>query len=149
MTRINWTVGSAILFICGILHVQGIFYTEDLYPEDTALIGQLKASAIQMDKAGIIWELWIGFHALYGASLIFMGAIILFLSISRFSFLCRQHFILMLTIVTIGFFVWIGYKYLIAAFVISMSVPLILFTTGYILLIRKQAKAVPAGKTKT
>jgi hypothetical protein len=142
MARINWIVGSAILFICGVLHVQGIFYTEDLHPEDPALIGQLKASAIQMDKDGIIWELWIGFHALFGASLIFIGAIILFLSIRHFSFLFRQYFILTLTIVTTSFFVWIGYKYLITAFVISMSVPLILFITGYILMIQKHTKGV-------
>jgi len=133
MTKVSWIVASAILLICGILHVQGIFFTTDLDPEDAALMELMKSTNIRMDKTGSMWNLWIGFHAMFGVCLVFIGAITLFLSAKHFTFLCKQHFILLLTILSVCFFVWIGYKYLIMAFVISMAVPLLLYVIGYVL----------------
>lgn len=140
MTRVSWIIASAILLICGIAHVQGIFFTNDLNPEDATLTELMKTTSIQMDKTGTIWNLWIGFHAMFGVCLVFIGAIILYLSAKHFTFLCKQHFILLLTILSVGFFVWIGYQYLIMAFVISMAVPLLLYIIGYALVLLRPGK---------
>jgi hypothetical protein len=133
VVRISWIVASAILFISGVMHVQGIFFTNDLDPDNAALIELMKSTSIQMDKTGTMWNLWIGFHAMFGVCLIFIGSTVAYLSAKHFSTLCKQHFLLLLTIFTVGFFVWVGYAYLIMAFVVSMAVPLVLYIIGYAL----------------
>lgn len=139
MNRITKTcliIASGILLISGVMHVYGIFFSNDLDPDNTALMELMKSSSILMDETGTMWNLWIGFHAMFGVCLIFMGSSILFLCIRHFSFLCKQHFIMLLIIFTNGFFVWIGYAYLIMAFVVSMAVPLLLYSIGYTLIVK-------------
>jgi hypothetical protein len=46
--------------------------------------------------------------------------------------------VFLLTIVANAFFVWVGYEYMIKAFLFSMLVPLALFITGYAAILIKQ-----------
>ena len=131
MAKISWIIASIIVLMNGVLHLYGIFFSKDLYPEDIKLIMLLKSSNIQMDKSGNLWKLWIGFNAMFSVGLIFMGSIILNLSIKHFPFLCKRHFMLLLNILSLGFFVWVGQTYMIKDFVIAMLVPLVLFIVGY------------------
>jgi hypothetical protein len=96
MAKISWIVASIIVLLNGVLHLYGIFFSQDLYPQDISLITVLKSSNIQMDRSGNLWKLWIGFNAMFGVGLIFMGTIILNLSVRDFDFLCKRHFILLL-----------------------------------------------------
>jgi hypothetical protein len=125
-------MASIIVLLNGVLHLYGIFFSEDLYPEDIKLITLLKSSNIQMDKSGNLWKLWIGFNAMFSMGLIFMGSVVLNLSIKHFDFLSKQHFILLLNILSLGFFVWVGHTYMINDFVIAMLIPFVLFSAGYI-----------------
>jgi hypothetical protein len=139
MAKISCIAASIILLICGVMHLQGTFFSTDLYPEDMDLIARLKSSHIQMAKSGILWKLWIGFNAMFSAGLIFIGSIMLYFALKHFDlFLRRQRFIFLLTIACNAFFVWVGWKYMIRPFLISMSVPLVLFVTGYILILIKR-----------
>lgn len=135
IVKIGWIIASAILIISGVMHVHGIFLSNDLDPDDALLLELMKSSSILMDKTGTMWNLWIGFHAMFGVCLIFIGSMVLYLSTKYFLTLCKQHFILLLTIFTVGFFVWVGYKYLITAFVVSMGVPLLLYIIGYVMVL--------------
>ena len=139
MAKVTWIIASLLILINGILHLYGIFFSQDLYPEDNSLITLLKSSNIQMDKSGNFWKLWIGFNAMFSVGLIFMGSIILSLSIKHFPFLCKRHFILLLNILSIGFFVWVGHTYMIVDFVIAMMVPLVLFMIGYASILLKRS----------
>lgn len=134
MARISIILASAILLFFGLLHLYGTFFSTDLHPEDIDLITKLKSSNIQMDESGNLWKLWIGFNAMFSVGLIFMGSINLYLSAKNFQLLTGLHFILLLTIVSNAFFVWVGYQYMITDFVISMSIPLLLFVTGFTLI---------------
>lgn len=87
-----------------------------------------------MDASGNLWKLWIGFNAMFSAGLIFIGSINLYLSAKHFQILSDRPFIGLLTIATNAFFVWIGYQYMINAFVLSMSVSLLLFVIGFVLI---------------
>lgn len=131
MAKISWVIASIVILISGVLHLYGIFFSEDLYPADSNLIRLMKSSTIQMDKSGNFWKLWIGFNAMFSVGLIFMGSTILNLSMKHFAFLCKRHFIVLLTIVSIGFFVWVGHAYMIKDFVIAMLIPFVLFIVGY------------------
>ncbi len=139
MAKISWVIASLIILINGVLHLYGIFFSQDLYPEDSSLITFLKSSNIQMDKSGNLWKLWIGFNAMFSVGLIFMGSIILSLSIKHFAFLCKRHFILLLNILSIGFFVWVGQTYMIKDFMIAMLVPLVLLIVGYTSIVLKRS----------
>jgi hypothetical protein len=134
MARIIIILASITLLFFGLLHLHGTFFSSDLHPEDLALIAKLKSSNIQMDESGNMWKLWIGFNALFSIGLAFIGSINLYLSSKHFPLLIDCPFILRLTIISNAFFVWVGYKYIIPDFVLSMMVPLVFFITGFILI---------------
>lgn len=131
-SKYSWMIASVLILINGILHLQGIFFTDDLNPAKADLIPLLQSTGIQMDASASFWNLWIGFNALFSAGLIFFGSVILYLSAKYFTFLKNLHFVLLLTIIINAFIVWIGYNYLISAFTISLSVPLVLYIVGYV-----------------
>lgn len=131
-SKYTYIAAGILLIICGIMHVQGIFYGEDLDPQNPNLIALMKATSIKMDPEGIVWDLWIGFHAMYGACLVFMGLVLAFLSIRNFTLHSTPHFIPLVFLGTVGFFLWIGIKFLITPFVLSMAIIMILLLIGYL-----------------
>ena len=131
--RIFWVIGASILLISGVLHFYSIFYNEDLYPNSTSLVEVMQGISIQMDESGTMWNLWIGFHAMFGLCLIFIGLTIMYLATKYHEIFSRQRFLLFLTILMIASFVVIGHFYLIQDFVIGMTIPLLLFTAGFLL----------------
>lgn len=149
MARINIILASTILLFFGLLHLHDTFFSTDLHPKDLDLIIKLKSSHIQMDESGNLWKLWIGFNAMFSAGLIFIGSINLYLSIKNLQILTQVHFILLLTIVSNAFFVWVGYQYMIIDFAISMAIPLLLFVAGFILILFKsfnRLESIPGSK---
>jgi hypothetical protein len=134
MARISILLASITLLFFGLLHLYGTFFSTDLHPNDVDLILKLKSSHIQMDESGNLWKLWIGFNAMFSVGLIFIGAINLFVSVKDFQFLTRHYFILLLTIASNAFFVWIGHLYMIKDFAISMFIPFMLYCVGFTLI---------------
>ncbi len=132
-SKTGYIAAAILLLICGIMHVQGIFYGEDLQPQHPDLTALMKSTSVKMDPTGMVWDLWVGFHAMYGICLVFMGAVLLILSIRHHSLLRTQHFMPLLFLSTVGFFLWIGTRYLITPFVISMAVILALLLAGYLI----------------
>lgn len=98
-----------------------------------------------MDESGNLWKLWIGFNAMFSVGLIFIGAINSFLSVKDFQFLTRHYFILLLTIASNTFFVWIGYAYMIKDFAISMFIPLLFYSIAFTLILFKAYKPNTIG----
>ncbi|HTF82609.1 MAG TPA: hypothetical protein VL947_12820, partial [Cytophagales bacterium] len=76
----------------------------------------------------------------FSIGLIFIGSTNLYFSVMRFQILGGLNFILILTIISIALFVWVGYRYMITDFVISMAIPLLLLVTGFILIQLKSLK---------
>ena len=132
MARVSIIVGSAILLFFGLLHLHGTFFSTDLHPADIDLTLKLKSSHIQMHESGNLWKLWLGFNAMFSVGLIFIGAMNLYLAVKHFEFLTARRFVFALTIASNAFFVWVGYEYMIPPFVISMVIPLLLLTLGFI-----------------
>ncbi|WP_144281962.1 LIC_13387 family protein [Chryseobacterium echinoideorum] len=135
--RIFWSIGAVLLLISGVLHFYSIFYNQDLYPSDASLVEVLKTTSIQMDESGTMWNLWIGFHAMFGLCLIFIGLSIIYFAIKHHELFSRQRFLLVITILMIAAFVVIGHFYLISDFVFGMAIALILFTAGFLLTFKK------------
>lgn len=134
LARIILITASAVLLFFGLLHLHGTFYSTDLHPEDASLLDALQSTQIKMDKTGNFWNLWIGFNAMFSLGLIFIGAINLYFSVKQFKTLVSNRFILLLTIFSNGYLIWIGNRYMIAAFTISMAIPFLLYATGFLLI---------------
>jgi hypothetical protein len=132
--RISIIAASVILMFFGLLHLHGTFFSSDLYPADSEITKKLQTSAIQMDESGIIWWLWIGFNAMFSVGLIFIASVNLYLATRHFELIKIIRTILLFTIASNTFFVWTGYNYMISDFGISMAIPLLFFTSGYILI---------------
>ena len=137
MAKISLIVASLIFLICGAMHMHGTFFSTDLHPSNPHLIEALKVSAIKMAESGLMWNLWIGFNAMFSAGLLFIGLTMLYLCVKQFHFLHGNHFFVILTIIANAFFIWIGTAYMIRPFLISMVIPFLLFVTGYVLLLTK------------
>jgi hypothetical protein len=135
IAKISLMAASIILIVCGVMHLQGIFFTEDLNPNSAEALALFKSTSITMDDTSNMWDLWIGFNAMFSIGLIFIGATILYLVTKYFDGLVRLHFLLVLTILSNAFFVWIGYQYMIKAFTLSMLVPLTLYCMGYLVVL--------------
>lgn len=134
MAKISIIFASAILIFFGVLHLHGTFFSTDLHPADLDVTLKLKSSHIQMDETGNLWRLWLGFNAMFSVGLIFIGGMNLYLSAKHFEFLTSHYFLLLLTIASNSFFVWVGYEYMISDFVISMAIPLLIFSMAFVLI---------------
>lgn len=131
MARISIITASAILLFFGLLHLHDTFYSADLHPDDPNLVIRMQLSHIRMSESGNLWKLWLGFNAMFSAGLIFIAFTNLYLFAAKFQTAMRMPFILLFTILTNAFLVWIGLLYMITEFAISMSIPLVLFVTGF------------------
>ncbi len=143
MAKISLIVASLIFIICGTMHMHGTFFSTDLHPSNPALIETLRMSAIKMSDSGLIWNLWIGFNAMFSMGLLFMGLTMLYLCVKQFHFLLKNHFLLILTMIVNLFFIWIGAAYMIRPFLISMVVPFLFLVTGYVMLLAKPEASSP------
>ncbi|GGG79362.1 hypothetical protein GCM10007415_09450 [Parapedobacter pyrenivorans] len=132
-SKLCWFLSSGILISSGILHIHGIFFSSDLHPAPERIAEQLKTTSIQMDQTGNFWNLWIGFNAMFGAGLVFMGSLLLYLTRFHFNFLSKKHYISILYVCTLSFFVWIGQKYMIDDFTLVMIALLALYAIGFVL----------------
>src|SRR5688572_6405670 len=122
MARISIILVSAILLFFGLLHLHDTFYSTDLHPKDSDLVLRMQSSHIQMSESGNLWKLWLGFNAMFSAGLIFIGFTNLCLFVKKTQISTRVHVILLFTIITNAFLVWVGLRYMIIEFAISMSV---------------------------
>lgn len=91
-----------------------------------------------MDESGVIWKLWIGFNAMFSVGLMFIGSVTLYLATKHFEFIRVNSAILALTICSNIFFVWIGNRYMISDFSLSMAIPLVFFAIGYSIILLKR-----------
>lgn len=139
--KLFWKIGSAILSIAGLLHVHGIFFGTDLYPKDKAFIDLMKSQMIEMSNESNIWKIWIGFHAAFGNAALAAGVINIYIAQKYFT-ICRNRFLIGFTLLYSGFYVWLGYEYLITpATLVFLAAFLCYLVAGCILIIQMRNKA--------
>ncbi|PST83265.1 hypothetical protein C7T94_11790 [Pedobacter yulinensis] len=134
MARKMLILGAAVLSFFGLLHFHDTFYSTDLHPADSTLIANMQVSHIRMGAEGNVWKLWLGFNAMFGAGLAFIGLANLYLFIRYTGYNGYARFLLLLTLFTNAVFLWIGLRLMVAAFAICMGATLLLFATGFTIL---------------
>ncbi len=129
-----WEIGSAIIGLMGLLHLRITLGTNKLFPRNEKLINDMQNTPLLMTEKLTMWKSWVGFNATHGTGAAFIGIINFYLALNNFSFLSSSQFLLLLTILTVGFYVWVARKYWFKAVLILIAVAWTCFIVAYMLM---------------
>ncbi|MBV8254108.1 MAG: hypothetical protein JO154_16005 [Chitinophaga sp.] len=134
ITQYFWGIGSAIIGLMGLSHVRATLFSNKLYPRDEKLIPEMEDSSLLLTDKANMWKAWLGFNATHGSGAAFIGIVNLYLAINGFTFLKSSQFLLLLTILTMGFYVWVARKYWFKIVMVMLMVSWTFFIASYILM---------------
>jgi hypothetical protein len=110
-TKILWLSGSAIFLVLGIVHLYYTFFTNKFDARNKTVILEMKNTSPVLTGETTMWNAWIGFNASHSAGAIFFGIINILLTTQYFPILQNSVPIILLNIVTVLFYCWLGKKY--------------------------------------
>jgi hypothetical protein len=132
-----WEAGSAIIGLMGLSHLRATLWTNKLFPRDEKLISEMKDVSLKISEKLMLWKSWIGFNATHSSGTAFIGIANFYLALNRFTFLRSSQFLLLLTILTVGFYVWVAWKYWLSVVMVMLCVAWACFILSYIMIILK------------
>lgn len=109
--QILWITGSLIYLLLAGMHLVYTFFSNKFLARDNNTVELMKQTHPVLTKDTTMWKAWIGFNGSHSAGGIFLGAINIILAIFYFEFLSGAISILLLTIITSLFYVFLGIKY--------------------------------------
>ena len=109
--KILWLTGSSIFLILGALHLYYTFFTNKFNARNKSVITDMKNTSPLLTNETTMWNAWIGFNASHSAGAIFFGIINMLLAAQYFSVLQKSAPVILLNIVTVTFYCWLGKKY--------------------------------------
>jgi hypothetical protein len=134
ISRYLWEAGSAIAALMGAFHLRGTLFTNALHPRNPKLAADMKASALIVTDKLNLWKSWIGFNATHSNGAIFAGVVNFYLAWRYFQVLQADLFFPLLTILIMGFYVWVAAKYWFKMVLIPLIVALLLFIVSFVLM---------------
>lgn len=138
IAKVFWAIGSIIIVIMGFTHLHATFFTNEFSSRNEKLIDEMKTSVPIFTEETTMWKAWIGFHAAFSNSLIFIGVINLYLAVQYFTILQSDFFFFLFNILTLGFYVYIAKKYWFKTPVAGVLIVSICFIVSYILMMINQ-----------
>ncbi len=133
LSKYLWITGSLIIATLGSIHLYLTFFTTAFSSRNEQMIQQMKASSPMLSPAINVWKAWIGFNASHSSGLLFIGLLNFYLALRYFDHLQSDSFFFIITILTIGFYVWLAGKYWFTIPLIGVSMALICFVSSYVL----------------
>ncbi|TWF33672.1 hypothetical protein FHW36_112113 [Chitinophaga polysaccharea] len=127
-----WETGSAIIGLMGLSHLRATLWTNKLFPRNEKLIEEMKDASLLISEKLMMWKSWIGFNATHSSGIAFIGIVNFYLALNCFTFLRSNQFLLLLTILTVGFYVWVAWRYWLRVVLVMLSVAWGAFITAYI-----------------
>lgn len=109
--KILWLSGSAIFLILGTVHLYYTFFTNKFNARNKTVTLEMKNVSPVLTAETTMWKAWIGFNASHSAGAIFIGIINILLAVQYFPILRNSVSIILLNIVTVLFYCWLGKKY--------------------------------------
>lgn len=91
------------------------------------------SSTILTDKL-TMWKSWVGFNATHSSGAMFTGVVNFYLAYRYFNLLQTDIFFPIITLLMMGFYVWVAWKYWFKTVLILLSVSLLLFVIAAILM---------------
>ena len=106
-----WILGSAIYLMLGTLHLLYTFFTNKFYAKDRNTVQLMKQTHPLLTKETTMWKAWVGFNGSHSAGAIFFAVINLFMACFYFPFLTDALPLIILTVVTSLFYLFLAVKY--------------------------------------
>ncbi|MBO9728110.1 MAG: hypothetical protein J7623_05675 [Chitinophaga sp.] len=135
MAQYLWTTGSGIIALMGLLHLRITLGTNKLFPRNEKLITDMESTSLQMTPRLTMWKSWIGFNATHGSGAAFIGITNFYLALNHFAFLKSSQFLLLLTLLAVGFYAWVAWKYWFKVVTILLLIAWACFIGAYVLAI--------------
>ena len=103
--------GSIIFLILGSIHLFYTFFTNRFSSRNQETEQKMKTDAPILTKETTMWNAWIGFNASHSLGAIFFGLVNIIICIQYFEFYNKSKSLLILNIVTLLFYLFLGKNY--------------------------------------
>lgn len=111
IAKILWITGSSIYIILAGLHLFYTFFTDKFHARDRTTVEAMKNTHPLLTNRTTMWKAWIGFNGSHSSGGIFLGAINLLLAFFYFPFLSAATPLIILTVITSLFYLFLAIKY--------------------------------------
>ncbi len=109
--KILWIAGSSIYIILAGLHLLYTFFTDKFLAKDRTTVEAMKNTHPILTNGTTMWKAWIGFNGSHSSGGIFLGTINLLLALFYFPFLSGATPLIILTVITSLFYLFLAIKY--------------------------------------
>jgi hypothetical protein len=106
-----WIAGSSIFLGLGSLHLLYTFFTNKFSSRNKEMVEAMKISYPNLTNKTTMWKAWIGFNASHSTGAMFIGLVNIILAIEDFSILTNSLSLLLLNIIFVLFYLFLGWKY--------------------------------------
>lgn len=104
-------LSALIIFLLGCVHLWFTFHGNQLHPRDPELLEKLKLSHPKITRETTMWNAWIGFNASHSYGAMLFGLVYGYLALAHAQFLFDSKFLLLLGLVLLGGYVFLGKCY--------------------------------------
>jgi hypothetical protein len=102
---------AAIILLLGLIHLLYTFHGTKLHPRDPVLVARLMEVSPIISRETTMWRAWIGFNASHSYGAILFGLSYGYLALVHSAFLFRCTFLLLLGLLLLGGYVFLGKRY--------------------------------------
>jgi hypothetical protein len=102
---------AAILLLLGVLHLLYTFYGPKLLPRDPELQDRMNSVSPVISRQTTMWKAWVGFNASHSFGAILFGLVYGYLALLHPAFLFRSAFLLVVGLVLLGGYLFLGVRY--------------------------------------
>ena len=102
---------AAIIFLLGLVHLVYTFRGKKLHPRDAALQARMNEVSPVITRQTTMWKAWIGFNASHSFGAMLFGTVYGYLAVAHSEFLFRSPFLLVLGLLLLGGYVFLGKVY--------------------------------------
>jgi len=126
------TASAMIILSLGLIHLLYTFSGYKLHPRDAALEARLREISPVISRETTMWKAWIGFNASHSFGAILFGAVYGYLAIIHSSFLFQSRFLLLLGLLLLAGYVFLGKRYWFSVPFRAILVATALYTVGLV-----------------
>ena len=105
------TASAMIILSLGLIHLLYTFRGNKLHPRDAELEARLRGVSPVISRETTMWKAWIGFNASHSFGAILFGAVYGYLAIIHGSFLLQSRFLMLLGLLLLAGYVFLGKLY--------------------------------------
>jgi hypothetical protein len=124
---------AAIILLLGLIHLLYTFRGNKLHPRDAQLEQRMREVSPVITRQTTMWKAWVGFNASHSFGAILFGIIYGYLSIGHEAFLFRAPFLLLVGLLLLLGYAFLGKRYWFSVPYRGIVLATILYVTALII----------------